>query len=94
MYLTPCLLSIVQSALHFTPWQNYSIKHHLMTVGRVTGHVGSVTTSAVKSLDASAKYFGRVGKILGRVLVASAAQDWSPRQGYHFGDTFFGHLDI
>ena len=40
----------------------------------VTGRVGSVTTSAVKyldasakSLDASAKYFGRVGEILGRV---------------------------
>ena len=46
----------------------------------VTGHVGSVTTSAVKSLDASAKsldasakYFGLVGG----VFVASAAQDWS-----------------
>ena len=40
----------------------------------VTGRVGRVTTSGVKSLeasakslDSSAKYFGRVGEILGRV---------------------------
>ena len=57
----------------------------------VNVRVGSVSMSAVKclnasakSLDASAKYFGCVGS----VLVASAAQDWSPRQGYCFGDTF------
>ena len=36
-------------------------------IGTVTGRVGSVTTSAVKSLDASAKYFGCIGEILGRV---------------------------
>ena len=46
----------------------------LLVVYSVTGRVDSVTTSAVKSLDAwskslhaSAKYFGRVGEILGRV---------------------------
>ena len=33
----------------------------------VTGRFDRVTTSAVKSLDASAKYFGCVGEILGRV---------------------------
>ena len=61
------------------------------------GSVGSVITSAMKSLDASAKsldatakYFGLVGD----VLVASAAQDWSPWQGYRFGDKYFGRLGI
>ena len=47
-----------------------------------------ILDASAKSLDASAKYFGLVGGI----LVASAAQDWSPRQGYRFGDEYFGRL--
>ena len=36
-------------------------------VEMVTGHVGSVTTSAVKSLDASAKYLDVSAKYLGPI---------------------------
>ena len=63
----------------------------------VTGRVGSVTMSAVesldtsaKSLDASAKYFGRVGEICWtrrrnpwtwrRNILDSPATFWSPRR--------------
>ena len=49
----------------------------------VTGRVGSVITSAVKSLDASANTLDASAKyvgLVGGVLVASMAQDWSPRR--------------
>ena len=69
-------------------------------VGEILGRVGelfwtrrrnpwtrrrNILDASAKSLDASAKYFGYVGG----VLVVSAAQDWSPRQGYHLGDKLF-----
>ena len=68
----------------------------------VTGRVGSVTTSAVKSLDApanildasaksldaSASYFGRVGELIGRV----GELLWTRRRNPWTRRRRFGHL--
>jgi len=83
---------------NWSRWQHYHVGGEISgRVGEILGCVGetfwtrrrNILDTSAKSLDALAKYFG-----LGSIFVALAAQDWSPRQGSHFGDRFLGHLDI
>ena len=69
--------------LTLSVWSRSSPHQYGGVISTVTGRVGSVTKSGVKFLDASTKYFGRVGEIFWtrrrNILDASAKSQPSTR---------------